>query len=68
MSDANGERVFVLHGVADRDPDELVCMFFNDKADLDEFVEILPGHYAMLTVTGIDYDAIEVDHSGDGKP
>ena len=54
--------VFVIHGVADRDPlgGERVCMFFPTKLHCDEFVAKLPGQYSVLEVSGIDYDAIDI--------
>jgi hypothetical protein len=56
--------VYVLSGVTHRDADEIVCQFFPHTAkgyqQLEEFRESLPGRYDVLVVSGIDYDAIEV--------
>jgi hypothetical protein len=48
---SKGHKVYVLYGSAKRDPkNEQVCMFFDSKKDLREFVEILPGRYRVLTL------------------
>lgn len=52
--------VFVLHGVADRDQDELVCMFFSSEKDRDEFRKNLPGKYAEFSLEGVSYDIFDV--------
>jgi hypothetical protein len=52
---------YLLHGVADRDPDELVCMLFPDEESRDEFKADLPGKYLELTLGGVDYDAIVIN-------
>lgn len=55
--------VFVLHGVADRNSDELVCMFFSSVEDRTEFEKALPGKYAHLSIFGISYDDMNYIHS-----
>ena len=58
---ANAEnRTLVLYGVADRDANETVLMFFTGREDLDNFVEALPGKYSVAVVTGLNYDDLEV--------
>jgi hypothetical protein len=53
-------RVFVLYGVADRDPDELVCQFFDKPIDVVEFVDALPGRYDLMELIGVDFDRLTV--------
>ena len=55
-----GKEVYVLHGVADRDPNERVCMFFASVKDRAKFAEDLPGSYDRLTLTGVGYDDFKV--------
>jgi hypothetical protein len=52
---------FVLHGVADRDPTELVCMWFPTLELAQAFPAQLPGRYAIQMVEGVDYDDITVE-------
>jgi hypothetical protein len=56
--------VFVLFGVADRDPDELVFMVFEHRDDLVEFTRKLPGHYEMGRLVGVVYNDLEVELEG----
>lgn len=53
---------FVLYGVAGRDEQELVCMFFGTSKELREFEKDLPGRYQTLIIVGVDLmgDEIEV--------
>ena len=51
--------VYILHGVADRDRTELVCMMFPNMQEVCEFIACLPGTYRVAEYQGIDYDAIE---------
>ena len=52
---------FVLHGVANRDPNELVCLWFPTLQEAQAFPEQLPGRYAIQMVEGVDYNAITVE-------
>ena len=54
------KKVYVLYGVAERDPKELVCMFFPSVYDRTKFAKDLPGTYRRMTLTGIGYDDFEV--------
>jgi hypothetical protein len=54
------KKVYMLHGVASRDPKELVCMFFVSIYDRKKFVDELPGRYRYRTLVGIGYDDFEV--------
>jgi len=51
--------VYILHGVADRDRSELVCVMFPNMQEVREFVDCLPGTYRVAEYHGIDYDAVE---------
>lgn len=51
--------VYTVHGVADRDPNELVLMFFESINDVKEFVSALPGRYATTVISGIDLEDID---------
>jgi hypothetical protein len=55
-----GLPTLVLHGVAERDAQERVLMFFNNRSDLDDFVEALPGSYTATIVLGVNYDALQI--------
>ena len=59
MTDRNNA-TYILYGIADRDKDEFVCQFGRCMEDIEAFAECLPGKYRVMTVTGIDYDALEV--------
>ncbi len=52
-------KVLVVHGVADRDPEELVCQMFpgtrKGLAHMGEFLKELPGKYQILVWKGISY-------------
>lgn len=52
--------MYVIHGVADRDPDELVCMFFHSEEAREQFKLDLPGRYAELKLVGAGYDAVSI--------
>lgn len=53
---------YVLHGVADRDPNELVCMWFPTLQEAQRFPEQLPGRYAIQMANyGVDYDALDIE-------
>lgn len=53
--------VYCLHGVADRDPNELVCMFFEHMAHLEQFVEAVPmRHHQVVVLAGLSYEALTV--------
>lgn len=55
--------VFALFGIADRDPNECVLMFFDSMTILNEFRQALPGTYHVATVEGVDYDTLKIDTS-----
>jgi hypothetical protein len=46
--------VLLLFGVAKRDDRELVAMFFDNRQDLEEFRESLPGRYQIIEISGIE--------------
>ena len=48
--------VYILHGYADRDHTELVCMMFDSVAEAKEFARDLPGTYRIARFKGVDYD------------
>ena len=52
-------KVLIVHGVADRDPDELVCQMFpatkKGLAHMGAFLKILPGQYRIQIWKGISY-------------
>jgi hypothetical protein len=52
---------FVLHGVANRDPNELVCMWFPTLQEAQLVQSQFPGHYEIQMVEGVDYNAITVE-------
>lgn len=56
--------VIILHGVADRDPEELVCQLFPNSNDgreqMSMFVAALPGFYNTMVVHNIDYRDIAI--------
>lgn len=54
------KKVHVLYGVADRDRNELVCMFFPTKKDCRKFQTDLPGRYNQLTLVGVGYDDFDI--------
>lgn len=64
----SSKRVYVLHGVAKRDPDELVLMFFSSTLDRANFRRELPGKYRSVTLTGISYDDFDVELPRNGRP
>jgi hypothetical protein len=35
-------------------------MFFDNREDLEEFRESLPGRYQIMGVNGVDYDALKI--------
>lgn len=51
---------YLLHGIADRDPNELVAQFFQYPGDVVEFVRNLPGTYSLMYLTGVEYLRLEV--------
>lgn len=51
--------LYAVHGVADRDPDELVLMFFDKVKEVEEFVRDLPGKYETLVVGGLNHEDIQ---------
>jgi hypothetical protein len=54
---------YVLYGVADRDPNEMVCEFFETDAGLEEFRRDLPGRYQRMVLAGVapdDFLVLEV--------
>lgn len=57
-------RVYVLYGVTERDPNELVCEFFpygtEGYEDMTSFVDDLPGKYDFAVVKGINIEDVEV--------
>jgi hypothetical protein len=55
----NKPTVYILHGVADRDYNELVCMVFPNMKDVQSFIKSLPGKYRVAKYEGIDYDDIK---------
>ena len=63
MKKKKPKKTFVLYGVAERDPSELVCMFFETKADRKDFAEYLPGRYQTMTLVGVNYDGFKVKHT-----
>ncbi len=54
------DEVVVLHGVADRDPNELVFMIFWNFQEKNEFVAALPGNYKTRIMSGVVFADIEV--------
>lgn len=52
---------YVLSGVADRDPGEVVLMFFATPADRREFEKDLPGTYLHGRMADVDFDTLVVD-------
>lgn len=52
---------YCLSGVAERDPEELVCMFFNDPDDVDDFIAAVPmARHQVMVLVGVDYNAMTV--------
>ena len=54
------KKTYVLHGVAHRDSNEMVCMFFGSLRESQEFMRDLPGRYNFLTLEGVDIMGDEV--------
>lgn len=50
---------FCLYGVAVRE-NEHVCMFFPTMDEAFQFAGELPGTYHVMTLHGVDYDALTV--------
>jgi hypothetical protein len=53
---------YLLYGVANRDPNETVVMFFPFPGDVTEFCRDLPGKYRLMRLTGVDYAQLEVQY------
>jgi hypothetical protein len=54
-------KTYVLYGVAARNRNELVCMFFDRKKDIRRFKLSLPGDYRVMTIKkGLDYQALKI--------
>jgi hypothetical protein len=54
---------YLLHGVADRDPNELVAQFFQYPGDVVEFVRNLPGNYRLMHLqSGVNMDLLRVTY------
>jgi hypothetical protein len=51
--------MWLLSGIADRDPNEVVAMFFPSRADADEFARDLPGTYLLMPLHGLGADAYD---------
>lgn len=52
--------VLLLYGVADRDDREMIAQFFDNRDDLEDFRENLPGRYQIMGLDGVDFDALTV--------
>jgi len=67
MTDKENNKVYILHGIADRDETEHVLQFFPASHEglltLLSFKESLPGNYSCSLVEGIDYKAVEFDQT-----
>jgi len=50
--------VYILHGVTDRDPNELVIMIYPTMEEAQSFIDWFPGTYRVAKYEGIDYDDI----------
>lgn len=51
---------YVLYGVAARDSNELVCMFFDTHDEMSVFAFELPGNYRMFKLFGVVPEDFEV--------
>ena len=60
-----GAITHVLYGVADRDPQEQVCMFFDTWIAMRTFARALPGTYRTMKLYGVHPDQFETfdDHA-----
>ena len=59
------KRVYVLHGVSDRDG-ELVMEFFSDISGAADFAHDNPGRYRMAVLVGIEYGTFDFRHVEEG--
>jgi len=65
MDSTENNKVYILHGIADRDQTEHVLQFFPATHEgllaLIAFKESLPGRYRCSLFGGIDYEKIAYD-------
>jgi hypothetical protein len=54
---------YLLHGVTDGDPKELVAQFFQYPGEVVEFVREVPGTYRLMHLqSGVDMDLLRVTY------
>lgn len=67
MDSTENNKVYILHGIPDRDQTEHVLQFFPATHEglltLITFKESLPGRYCCSLLSGIDYEKITYEQS-----